>query len=167
MSDQIRSLLNREASLRQEIAAVEERLAALKRELQWVVRTGLPSVMLELGLEKLSTPQGESLRLTNDCDIAIPAEKRQRAMYWMEENGHPGLLRREVVGLMPDDETWEEGCSLLQDADAELVTRGVRMPAWQTLRAWGRDCDTKGIELPSDLFNFNPFQLVKVKRNAN
>jgi hypothetical protein len=163
IEQRLRSLLELEAEQR---AVVEQLTAALsdaKDALRRTQRESLPAVLREAGLDAAELP-GARVALVADCELSIPAAARWEAMSWLERSGHRGLLRREVMASPEDEPGMERAAVALIQAGVDEVVGSVKLPHYQTLRAFGRETLANGWELPEELFRLHPFDWVKITK---
>jgi hypothetical protein len=140
---------------REKEAAIESLSAQLKleqealRDLTW---TKIPTLMDEMGIEEIKTPDGIKVKVKEEIEAGISTERRSLAHKWLEENGHAGLIKREISVAFNRDQS-EEAAKLVGELQGRFpgVSQDSKVhPA--TLKAWVREMLAKGNELPLDLF---------------
>lgn len=148
----LRSMIDQAKEKEANIERLSAELRLQQEELRELTWTKIPMLMDEMGLEEIKTPDGIKVKVKEEIEAGISAERRPLAHKWLEENGHSGLIKREISVAFNRDQS---------EAAAELVTElqgrfaGVSQdskvhPA--TLKAWVREMLAKGQELPLDLF---------------
>jgi hypothetical protein len=136
-------------------AAIEDLSARLKleqealRDLTW---TKIPNLMDEMGVEEIKTPDGIKVKVKEEIEAGISAERRQLAHKWLEENGHSGLIKREISVSFNRDQS-EQAAELVNELQGRFA--GVSQDSkvhHATLKAWVKEMLAKGNELPLELF---------------
>ena len=121
----------------------------------------IPKLMDEVGVATITTSGGLTVNITEQIFTRIPADRKGEAFAWLDENGHSGLIRRDlkVPFLKTETEACQKLAESLKERYPDLSVELNVHPS--TLRAFvTRELPTT-FDFPRDLFG------VYVKRQAN
>lgn len=156
-------------ALAQELNIAELRVvqaeADLKRAKAGVVEIAevqLVELMEEMGLEDFTTSSGLKAKLKTSIFASIPVAKQVEALKWLDDNGHAGLIKTQVVAKFTRGEA-ERARSVAEDLVAQGIIAAAKEGVHpQTLGAWVREQLEGGENIPLDLFGVHRRRSVKV-----
>lgn len=140
--------------VRDRIERGEALLATLKKEELRLSNEAVPSKMDEIGFTEVKLPSGQKVSYKPFYSGRIRPEREPEAFGWLEENGHGGVIKGEVV--IPYRRPQREEIDELIEYVAKLgwepnVKLGVHH---STLRALFREViEDDGETFPPDLFD--------------
>ena len=155
-TQELSNLVKQLNDVTQEIAAIESRLKDLRAEKQRLSIEQIPSVMDEMGAERIDV-EGASVSLRPFVSASIPKdeEKKQKAFACLREYGLESIIKNDVV--IPfgkgEDNVAKSLIVDLREKVFEPETKTHVHPS--TLKSTIRDCVEKG--LPIDLDAFSAF----------
>lgn len=150
-----------EAELAVEVAEAE--LKAKKQRVSDLELTAIPEMMAHMHMEKFSNG-GLSVEVKKDVWASISAERAADAHRWLVENGHGGLIKREIA--VPFAMGQEQ---LASDLRRELDSKfpgSVKQEEWvepMSLKAFIRKQLEAGKVIPMELFAAQEYRKAKVK----
>jgi len=107
----------------------------------------IPDALLEAGLSEITTLEG--LKVSTQLFVgAIPAEKKQEAFRWLDENGHASIIKRQV------NVSFDKGSTdAAKRAEAAIRELGLEPKTsldvhYQTFKAFAKEQVNKGKTLP-------------------
>lgn len=148
----------------EKVAELEGQLKEAKKEFNRTKFEDLPLLMEEVGFSEVRLNDGRRIKLTEDFDASITAATRDRAVQWLVQHGHAGLVKTEVAvrfGRGEHDKAVDVTAQLSGDYD-EVEMRETVHP--QTLKAWVRERMAEGEAIPMDLFNVRPYTYAKPEK---
>lgn len=83
--------------LRDRIERGEALLSQLKKEEMRLSNEMIPSKMMELGFTEVKLPSGQRVSFKPFYSGKIRPEREPEAFEWLEENGHGGVIKGEVI----------------------------------------------------------------------
>jgi len=161
MATVVQSLLDAELIIENQ----ENQLKESKENARKLREEVIPSSMQELGLAELKLDTGQKITVKQDVYASIPKDNKLSALQWLEDHGHGGLIKTDVVTSYGKGEE-EEGRArkllfkLLAEGEKTKLSRGINA---QTLKAFLREQIAKGEDVPLDLFGASPVWTTKIK----
>lgn len=149
--------------------AVREAEAELKQR-QQTLRTlaehDIPELMMACGIETFETTDGIKVSIKKDIRASIPVAMRERAYQWLEENGHSGLIKREVrVGFRRDQ--GDEAQALLDELGSKHGNVAERQEVHpSTLKAFLKEQLDAGEDIPMEMFGAFELRRAKIKKRS-
>lgn len=148
-----------------EIATLEQAIKDKKAELQNIRQKVIPDLLRSAGLGSFSLDDGTLVELKDELFPDIPAAKREEAYDWLRANGHGDLIKHEIKIMfgMGEDET---ACAIrnqlsTHNTPLNFTEKETILP--QSLRAWVREQERKGRDLPEDLFSVHRVTTAQLK----
>ena len=80
-----------------EIATAEDALKRLKAQRAQIEEVDLPELFHSVGQTKLQTHDGIPLVLKNVLRVNISKDRKHKAIKWLDDNGHGGIVKRKVI----------------------------------------------------------------------
>lgn len=140
--------------VRQRIERGEELMAQLRKEEMRLSNEAVPSKMDEIGFTEVKLPSGQRVSYKPFYSGKIRPEREPEAFHWLEENGHGGVIKGEVVVpyRRPQRDEIDKLIELMTSMGWEPnVKLGVHH---STLRALFREViEDEGETFPPDLFD--------------
>lgn len=134
------------------IADLEEEVAKAKKEAQGIAERDIPELMDHLGLKTFTTSNGFRIDVKKVIRASIPAGNKERAMRWLDENGHGGLIKRTVqVAFSRDQEQQARALGAELEEQFDSVSTDLKVES-ATLRAFIREQLEAGQDIPLELF---------------
>lgn len=155
-------------SLKNEVAELEAMLKDKKKDLQRVEEHDLPEAMDKIGMAEFKLIDGTKISIKTFYNASIPAERKEEAYSWLDNNGHGSLIKTKVEASFSRGE--------LEMAKAFLdYARGFnglseepsfdQSVHWQTMRAFVKEQVEEGAGLPLDLFGVFIGRKAEIKRS--
>lgn len=152
-----------------EVEAAESALKVAKERQRKIAEEDLPSAMEEVGLKEVKLPDGSKIAVKQDVYVAIPSLNREACWTWLDEHGHGGLIKTQIVAQFGRGEEQHE---LMQQVMQALMMLNVDATPKQdvhaqTLKAWFREQlqdAEKAAVLPLDLFGARPVTVATVTK---
>lgn len=147
----IAELANKQLDLERSVAELEEMLKAEKEKLRVVQEHDLPDALAEAGVSEIRLADGSRVKAEPFVTAHISKAKADEAHSWLEENGHGGIIKREVTAK------FGKGDDNFAIAVEALQMRGIAVDTKEsvhhsTLRAFAKEQIELGTDLPVDLF---------------
>jgi hypothetical protein len=129
------------------VASLEEEVKKIKAEVFELTTVKIPEAFDEAGVSKFVTTSGTTVEVKPYVSGSLPKEtvKRFEALNWFRDNGHEGLIKRELSLLFGKGQD-EIADALLQKIKSALIEFQVIVeindsPSIhpQTLQAWARE----------------------------
>lgn len=154
----------RQVELEGEVADLEAKLKAKKRDLLQVSQVDLPEAMAAAGFAEFRLSTGERVKVEEGVDANIKAANRERAHAWLDKHGFGDLVKRQVTANLgrDSDELLKRLGEVLGELEVPYETKEQVHP--QTLKAFVREQLGQGVELPRDLFGIFEYKRTKVER---
>lgn len=134
------------------VLEAEANLKKAQKALQDIAEIQIPEAMEDLGLAHFRTTSGFEIELEKHYHASITKENQTEAHRWLDEHGHGGMIKRNVlVAFNRDQETAAR--KLLADLRAAGYP-GVKEEASvhsSTLRAWVKNRTEAGEEVPPSI----------------
>jgi hypothetical protein len=125
----------------------EHEISRLKAQRAELEMKKIPDALLEAGLSEITTLEG--LRVSTQLYVgAIPAERKQEAFTWLDNNGHGSIIKRTVSVNFDKGST--EAAKKAEEAIKELGLdpRSSLDVHYQTWKAFAKEQTNKGRTLP-------------------
>lgn len=155
----------RAQAIEQDITTLEQAIVDRKAELQELRTRIIPDLLRSVGMNSFSLQDGSVVELKDEVFPDIPAAVRESAYDWLRKNGHGDLIKHEikvVFGMGEDLEalavrkTLSEHNSPLNFSEKETI-----LP--QSLRAWVREQERRGVTLPDEYFKVHRVTTAQLK----
>jgi hypothetical protein len=148
---QVAALSKRQLELEQQVAAAEQTLESLKKQLADVQLRVLPNTMLEIGLAYVELTTGDSVSIDKFYSGSI-RDTKPEALNWLKKNNHDSIIKTNI--LIPVGRNVElikriQGL-LAKNRVIHLLDESVHP---QTLKAFIREMTEAGKPLAMDLLN--------------
>ena len=164
----VRRLAARLVAIEDEISECEARIAVLKKEREEVRVHTLPGIMFELGIDSV-TIDNHHCKLEPLVQATLPKdpEQRQQAVEWLVDNGHGGIVKRELkVDLPKGDAVTEELVrDAVTDAAPGLVVATTYNVHHSSYTALARQLVRDGVTVPTDLLGVYIGSIVRVDKD--
>lgn len=157
MSDVLQQLADKVEELDKANAVLLEAQLALanaEKAVEELAQKEIPNLLESVGLNTITTRDGLKVTIKETVHARLSGETKDAALKWLEENGHSGLIRREVK--IPFTREEEEACrELAEQLQGEYPDLTMdRNVHHSTLRSFVRgELEEDTGEFPRDLFN--------------
>jgi hypothetical protein len=150
-------------------AKAEADLERAKAHERQILERDIPEMLDSMRMTSITTSSGLKVTVDRKIRATLPAtdkapEKRIRAIAWLLENGHGGVVKNEITVALDrgqDDRAAELAASLRASGFDPAVDRTVHS---STLAALVRELLENGHAVPMDLFNVFDQRVAKVVR---
>ena len=149
----IAELSKKQLMLEKEVDRLNELLAETQKQLSTIREHDLPDAMAEAGVAELKLEDGTKISVQPFVGAYITAAKAKDAHQWLDDNGHGGLIKRELTFKFNREDTAHEG--MIEQYSAMGWTNFKLKEAVhpQTLKAFVREQVELGSDIPTSLFN--------------
>lgn len=160
---QLKSLVTERAELLLEAEQKDKELKALNERVRQIDQEEIPSLMDSIGLDKVELRGGLQVTVKDEVYCSLPKERRERAMQWLDDHEHGGLIKRSLEVLF-DREQEEEATELLGELKAREFRPSMgRKVEPSTLKAFLKEQLREGQEVPLKLFGAYAVRVAKVQ----
>ena len=145
-----------------EAAKLEEQLAAAKAKVTDLAERQIPEMMDGLGMKTFTTTSGFRVDVKRTIRASIPAGNKDRAMKWLDDHGHSGLIKRAIMVAFDRDQ--EKEARKLEEQlgkKFENVKTDLKVEP-STLRAFIGEQLEKGEAIPLELFGAWEQRIAKI-----
>ena len=146
------------------VAAKEEELKKLKKDVDIISGEVIPTMMSEMNLSTLKLSDGSSVEVKPVYGASISPAKKEEAYNWLRNNGLGDLIKNEITvsfGRNEDNKAMAYA-NLAQGQGYQPVQKLKVEP--MTLKALVRERLEAGQEMPTDLFNVFAGNRTKITR---
>jgi len=161
----VRRLAGRLVAIEDEIVECEARIAALKKEREEVRIRTLPGVMFELGIDSVSI-DNHHCTLEPLVQATLPKDpvQRQEAVEWLVDNGHGGIVKRQLTVELPKGDAAMEDLvkDAVHDAAPELLIATTYNVHHSSYTALAKQLVRDGVSVPADLLGVYIGSIVRV-----
>lgn len=148
----VSSLAAKQVQLEKELATLEDQLDAKKAELNRVRDNDLPNALLEIGIQEITLKSGHKISIKREAYASITEERKDECFRWLRQNGHGAIIKNIIsteFGKGEDDRAIEAAQLLAEAGFRPTQKESVHA---QTLKAFIRELDEKGVEFPYETF---------------
>jgi hypothetical protein len=135
-----------------EVARIEDELKKAKGKAAELADRTIPELMDQFGMKTFTTTSGLKIDVRRTIRASIPAANKVKAMAWLDDNGHSGLIKRNI--LVAFDRESQDAAHELKDSlgqQFENVKEEMKVEP-STLRAFIGEQLKAGEEVPLELF---------------
>jgi len=161
--ERISPLVKKAARSAERSKKLESDLKAEKQLLRRLLDVDIPELMTELGLVSITTDEGSKVEVQQFVDARIPISKQAQAFGWLRENGFGDLIKHQVISQFGTGEDAEAEAAALYLEGCGYATTNKLSVHPQTLKAWAREQDEHGTDIPDDLFGIYRGMTTKIK----
>lgn len=149
--------------LSQTLADTEAHVKELKELHRRAIELELPQAMSEAGLTSFTTDTGRKVSLETFVSGSIPKARQAEAFTWLRENGHGGLIKRELsVSFGKGQDAFaSEIRQFLENRFLTVDDKESVHPS--TLAAWARECLSEGVPVPLETLGIYSALRAKIK----
>lgn len=147
----------------QKVSDLENQLSVAKAQLQAYRVDKIPPLMAELGIGELKTDTGLTITVDTYVGCKFYPEHKIEALSWLEQNDYGGIIKNEVSLKFGKDSEQEVNVAVTAlravgfEPDVEKNVHPMTLKAWATRQV------ENGGQVPTTLFDFNTFQIAKVR----
>jgi hypothetical protein len=146
-----------------EIADFEDKIKELKAELRKIEENTLPDMMMQIGVEEITTTDGAVVSIKPLVTGSIPKKNEVEACKWLRENDHADIIIRKLslsFSKGQDKAAQKVFDDLVKKGWAPISTETVNH---MTLKSWAKECFEEGVELPIKLLGLYHGQKAQIK----
>lgn len=149
-----------------QIATLELSIESRKQEIQELRTRTIPDLLRSAGLNSFTLSDGTTVELKDEVFPDIPAAKREEAYAWLRENGHGDLIKHEIKVTfgMGEDLQALSLRKLLSEHNSPLNFTEKETILPQSLRAWVREQERRGRDLPVEFFSVHRITKAELKK---
>jgi hypothetical protein len=136
---------------RNTIAEIESTLRGAQAREKALAETAIPELMDRLEIDHFRTRSGLEIEIVDQVFASISEANREAALAWLEENGHGGMIKRNVVVAFSKGEEVRAGAMAQALADEGFAVKQDRSVNAATLKAWARRRVEEGEEIPESI----------------
>ena len=161
LSDLVRTLRNVE----KQIEDAEIHMKALKAEKHKLSVENIPSLMDEMGVERLDV-DGLTVERKMMVHASIPQARKDEAFAWLRENGLDDIIKNDVTCSFGkgQDNSAKNVIAILQEAGFDPATKTHVHPS--TLKAFIKERVTDGKPIDLDMFGAFIANAAQIRRKA-
>lgn len=151
--------------LEAEIENLEQAIKDRKAEVQHIRTRIIPDLLRSIGMNSFTLDDGTLVELKDELFPDIPASKREEAYEWLRNNGHGDLIKHEIkvsFGMGEDLEALTIR-NILANHNTPLNFTEKETILPQSLRAWVREQERRGAQLPDELFSVHRVTTAQLK----
>ena len=146
------------------VAAKEEELKKLKKDVDIISGEVIPTMMHEMNLSTLKLADGSSVEVKPVYGASIPVSRKEEAFKWLRDNGLGDLIKNEVtVSFGRNEDNKAVQYAVLAQGQGFQPVQKLKVEP-MTLKALVRERIESGREIPSDLFNVYAGNRTTIKR---
>lgn len=190
----VTATVDKQKELEDTKASLELKLSQCNIDLKEVQERTLPDAMIDAGLKKFETTDGDIVSLGDVCYTSFVKDDELEVFDWMVENKHQGMISGSVViplgkGGYEEAKEISDKLKLISEEDdpeeLQKIVSGIKeimsgVPVtvkgeihWSTLRAWGgeqvrnqKDSDDEDQDKPivHEKIKLSPTKKSKIKR---
>jgi len=145
-----------------DLAELDEKTAAVKKDIQRISEEAIPSLMEELNVASISLADGSKISVTENIYASIPAIHHDEAMGWLLANNFGDIIKLEVNGQFGKEE-YELAATVrdqLLNAGAKVTSKESVHP--MTLRSFLKEQIQRGISIPLEWFGARTVRKAKI-----
>lgn len=159
LSDMVRKLRDVDAQIEQE----EKTLKALKQDRQKLTTKLIPTMMDEMGVQRLDV-DGVTVTRKLIVSASIPDEKREQAFEWLRENKLDDIIKNDVVVSFGkgEDNSAKNAVGILREQGFDPEVKTFIHP--MTLKAFVKERVEDGKPIDLDLFGAYVVNAAEIKR---
>ena len=160
----IAELADKQISLQENVADLENTLALEKEKLRKVQEEELPETMISLGLKSFTLPDGYKLDVKTFYRGNISKNRTEEAHNWLRDHDHADLIKNDVICSYGKGEDHDALVLMgkLEEMDVDYENR--KHVHASTLKAFVREQIELGKELPLDLLGVHIGQRSEIRR---
>ena len=148
--------------------ASEESAAKAKKDAEIVRRYEeelIPAAMDAIGQKECTTLSGRHIKVVEDMSHSLAAERKEEGFRWLEENGHGGIIRQELVVNLAkgQNDLAARVIELLQKSHPNLNLSQRRDVAPATLKSLLKTLMQSGVLVPLETFKIRKFRKAKIE----
>jgi len=161
--ERIAPLVNKSRDLAFSIVTLEQELKKKKQEQRRMLETEIPELMNELEISCITMKDGAQVDVVPFVDARIPVAKQASAFGWLRENGYGDLIKHVITSQFAAGEEDEAKavCLYLEENGFSAADKVSVHPG--TLKAWAKERDAEGDEVPEDLFGIYRGSTTKIR----
>ena len=165
---EVKRLAARLVVIEDEIKQCEDYIAKAKKEREEIRIRTLPGVMFELGIDSVSI-DNHQCTLEPLVQATLPKDpiQRQEAVEWLVDNGHGGIIKRQLTVELPKGDAATEDMvrDAVRDAAPGLVVSTAYNVHHSSYTALAKQLVRDGVSVPADLLGVYIGSIVRVDKD--
>lgn len=147
-----------------EIKTLQANIDARQHEINLIMNTLLPDLMLTLGMDELPLKDGRVIEIIDILSMSISEERRPLVIEWLKKHGGEELIIPTITYEFKREDN-DIAYDVLNDVMQIHAIMGDLKEAFntQSLKAWCRKQLAKGVELPKELLGFFQGRVAKFR----
>jgi hypothetical protein len=156
-------LANDQLVAERQVDTLKALLKDAEAELKEIQTYRIPEVMAEAGINSVDTPT-HLIRVTDELKVSISEKNKPHAHAWLRDNDHGDIIKNQVVIRIPAGR--DEVADKVINYAAELSVDAERSESVHpgTLKAFCKEMQAQGEDLPEDLLGVFNFRKSKIKK---
>ena len=140
--------------LEDEIKMDEERLSRKKEQADKLSQQVIPEIMDSMKMKTMKLRDGSSIEIKEIYSATIPVDKREGAFNWLRNSDLGDLIKNEItVSFGRNEDNKAREYANLAEGNGYQPQQKLKVEP-MTLKALYRERGEKGLDLPSEHFNF-------------
>lgn len=123
----------------------------------------IPEAMAAAGVDSFTTVDGKEITVVDFIGTTITEATREAAHKWLEDNGHGGMIKREISVLFNREQEEEANSLVGKLKDDYPAVQHKKSVHSSTLKSWVTGQLQDGADFPQELFNVFVKKVAKVK----
>ena len=144
-----------------EVDRTEQAFKDAKKQLRELEETDMPTLMDELGFEKIVLSSGETVSVVDNYFMSIAKKNKEKVASWLMNNGLSSLISRDlIVSFGPEQhEEYEE----LKNQLSNYHPIGTVAMNTGSIKAAAKELMSEGIDVPFDILGMTHVRSTKIK----
>ena len=165
-SKELAFLIKKASAYEERIQREEETLKKLKEEHLNIIREQIPDLMMELGVEKMTTSEGATVEVRTLLHARIKGDDKEEAFAWLSDNGLGGIIKNEFKVRFARGEH-DEAKKFEETLDSSGIGySNDESVHHQTLKSTLKELREQGVEFPEKLFGVYEYKEAKVQKSV-
>lgn len=138
--------------LENQVEMIEKELKDTKEKLNRLSQVDIPDLMHELGVSNFTLTNGLKVQVSPFYGAKISEENSERAFNWLEDHGHEGIIKGELIIMYKRTDKQRLGQFFDLARELGFLTKDKLSVHPMTLKAFVKEQLTESNELPRELF---------------
>jgi hypothetical protein len=165
---EVKRLAARLVKIEDEIKQCEDFITQAKKEREEIRIRTLPGIMFELGIDSVTIDNHQcTLEPLVQATLPKDPQQRQQAVEWLVDNGHGGIVKRELKVELPKGDAAMEDLvkDAVHDAAPELLIATTYNVHHSSYTALAKQLVKSGVSVPADLLGVYVGSIVRVDKD--
>ena len=159
----ISMLANAAKTGEQEVARLTDKLKAYTARLDEILTKEIPDAMAQAGMSEFTLTDGSKIKIQKITTASIPAQYKDQAFNWLEENEHGDLIKQEIslkFNREQNEAAQEVYNNLVEQGFQPTQSKSVH---FQTLSAFVREQIAAAVPIPMEILGVYQGQKAKIE----